>query len=513
MVQLLEDDKSGVKRIHTAIREKKKTMKSSFLLVNFISRAVARQLLSEHNRKILLIRKFNTNQSTREFGSSRNRVVQARDKAEKMEKNCKKSFSLADYDCVGFDLDNTIVKYNVKNMIFHEYQVLADFLVSKGYSKEFLLKPIEEGADFMQKGLILDFERGNLLRVCPDGSVQMASHGTKRMTKQEIVDIYGEAKRWEVTDEYCKDMLVAWNGTLADLIRSCLDYFDMPAALAFARIIDSIDLEKGERQKKYSVWPDVLSGLMQMYTREHFATNESAYFAGMKNNPSKFVYKCDQKVLDWLMALKEKKTTFLVTGSHIDFASLTAGHALGSNWRDYFDIIICFSKKPGFFTMKRDFLQLDGIKETSSIKFADMVPGSVYTQGNFSDLKKFIGAMSKKENPKVVYVGDNLIQDVFTPNKHVNLDTIAIVEEMLAEGVDYDENYEILRSNFWGSYFHTNGDDTLWEKIIRKHAKICVPSVDVLASHPIDHKYSSFDPEDHASCGYYPHDPFDPYTK
>lgn len=429
-----------------------------------------------------------------------------------MEKG-EKYFSIADYDCIGFDLDNTIVKYNVKNMIYHEYEVLSEFLVSRGYSKEFLLKPIDEGADFMQKGLVLDFERGNLLRVCPDGSIQIASHGTKFMTKQEIVSIYGERQRWEVTDEYCKDMLVAWNGTMADQIRTCLDYFDMPAALAFARIVDSIDLKEGGPQKKYIIWPDVLDGLIAMYSRELFDTNESKYFQGMKNNPAKFIYKCDQQLLNWLKSLREnKKKTFLVTGSHIDFASLTAGYAMGPSWRDYFDVVVCYSKKPGFFTMNREFQQLDGIKEIGPIKVSDMQPGTVYTQGNFDDLKKFIGKLSQKENPRIVYAGDNLIQDVFTPNKHRNVDAIAIVEEMYAEGVNYNPEFEVLRSNAWGSYFHTKGDDTLWEKIIRKHAKICVPSVDVLAANPIDHKYTMFDPNDITSCGYHPHNPFDAIT-
>lgn len=489
-------------------------MRVLFSFVNSVSRrVVSHKLLSENYSKLVAIRSFVTsNHSTREKRIL-NRLICSRSEGKKMETNCENYFSLSDYDCVGFDLDNTVVKYNVKNMIYHEYQVLADFLVAKGYSKEFLLKPIDEGADFMQKGLILDFERGNLLRVCPDGSIQIASHGTTFLTKQEIVGIYGESKRWEVTDVYCKDMLVAWNGTMAEQIRTCLDYFDMPAALAFARIVDSIDIEKGERQEKYNVWPDVLEGLISMYSRELFATKESNYFEGLKNNPSKFVYKCDQKVLSWLKELKEKKTTFLVTGSHVDFASLTAGYALGPDWRDYFDVIICFSKKPGFFTMGRPFLQLDGIKEVDPIDVTKMAAGTVYTQGNFSELKKFIGTLSKKENPKIVYAGDNLIQDVFTPNKHMQVDTIAIVEEMMAEGFDYNADYEILRSNAWGSYFHTDGDDTLWEKIIRKHAKICVPSVDVLASHPIDHKYTSFDPADHSSCGYHPNDPFDVLTK
>lgn len=454
---------------------------------------------------------FNTNfrQSSKSihfFANSSS--LQATKQSTAME-NPQKVFNLNDYDCIGFDLDNTVVKYKIKEMIYHEYQVLSEFLVNKGYSKEFLMKPIEEGADFMQKGLILDFERGNLLRVCPDGTIQIAAHGSKFLSKEEIVKIYGDKRRWEVTDEYCKDMLVAWNGTLADSVRTCLDYFDMPAALAFARIVDSIDLEKGGVQEKYKIWPDVLAGLIDMYGREKFAAG-SKYFDALKNNPSKFLHKCNPKVVEWLKSLKEKKKSFLITGSHIDFANHTATYAIGPNWRDYFDLVICYAKKPGFFTMNRDFLKLDGVNEADPVKAEDMCIHEAYAQGNFKELKKFIQKITKLDNPKILYVGDNLIQDVFTPNKHCAIDTVAVVEEMLAEGVDYNEIYDILLSNSWGSYFHTNGDDTLWERIIRKHSKICVPSIDELAKNPIDHKYLSFNPKDCTSCGYYPHNPFEP---
>lgn len=230
----------------------------------------------------------------------------------------------------------------------------------------------------------------------------------------------------------------------------------------------------------------------------------------MKKNPSHFIYKCNPHVLEWLKVLKSKKKSFLITGSHIDFANLTAGYAIGPDWRDYFDLVICYSKKPGFFTMDREFLKLNGIVETDPIKAEQMHEGDVYTQGNFRELRKFISTITKRDDPKILYIGDNLIQDVFTPNKHINIDTIAVVEEMLAEGVDYNQDYDILRSNCWGSYFHTKGDDTLWERIIRKHSKICVPSIDEIAKNPIDHKYATFDPKDCTSCGYYPHNPFEP---
>jgi HAD superfamily 5'-nucleotidase-like hydrolase len=307
-------------------------------------------------------------------------------------------------------------------------------------------------------------------------------------------------------------MLVAWNGTLSDQIRTCLDYFDMPAALAFARIVDSIDAEKGGKQEKYVVWPDILAGLISMYSRELFNSTDSKYFSELRANPSKYLYKCDPKVMEWLRGAKKEKKTFLVTGSHIDFASFTSNYAMGPNWRELFDVVICYAKKPGFFTMNRPFMQLDGIKETDPVCVADLKPNSVYAQGNFTELKVFLSRLCNKETPKIVYVGDNLIQDVFTPSYHSGIDTVAIVEEMMCEGVDFIEEYEILRSSVWGSYFHTNGENTLWENIVRRHAKICVPAVYEFCKNPIDYEYTAFDPQDNSIVGYYPHDPFDPYV-
>lgn len=235
---------------------------------------------------------------------------------------------------------------------------------------------------------------------------------------------------------------------------------------------------------------------MDMYGREKFTDTNSKYFNELKSNPSKYVLKNSENVHKWLKSLKSEKKVFLVTGSHIDFANLTATTAFGPNWREYFDVVVCFAKKPGFFTNSRPFLKLEGTEETDPIAACDIKIGEIYSQGNFSDLKKIL---SPNEDAKVLYVGDNLIQDIFTPSYHKNLDTVAIVEEMLVEGSHFDEDYKILHSRFWGNYFHTKGETTLWENIIKNHSKLCVPSVENLSKHPIDFKYTT---------AYYPTDPF-----
>ncbi len=86
-----------------------------------------------------------------------------------------------DYDCIGFDLDHTLCRYNVGPMIRLEYSLLADFLVDvKGYDPRIRdQRSFERDRDFVCKGLTLDCERGNLLRLAADGFILGACHGTR----------------------------------------------------------------------------------------------------------------------------------------------------------------------------------------------------------------------------------------------------------------------------------------------------------------------------------------------
>ena len=53
---------------------------------------------------------------------------------------------------------------------------------------------------------------------------------------------------------------------------------------------------------------------------------------------------------DWLKMLRENgKFLYVITGSHVDFASHVASYALGADWMDLFDIVIFFARKPSFF--------------------------------------------------------------------------------------------------------------------------------------------------------------------
>ena len=408
------------------------------------------------------------------------------------------SFNFMDYDCIGFDLDNTVCRYKIGNMVKMEYESLANFLVQeRGYSGRHLLKPIEENVDFMLKGLILDIANGNILRLNSDGHIVHGSHGTRELTRNELKEYYGEECRWQVTDIFTKDPLHTWNGPLSERIRTLLDYFDMPASLIFARIIDTLDEENGGKvQKQYSVWLDIVAALKDMFQKEHFQLEKGGYFPNIKADPENYIYKCSEDLLNWLRALKnQNKILFLITGSNVDFASHTAENSLGPEWKSFFDIIIFFAKKPGFFIENRSFIGLNGYEEADPVEVANLQVGGCYTYGNWKGLYKFFKKQTHKEEPKIVYVGDNLIQDVYTPSVHTNCDAVAICEELQAEGAfghdsgHDDTNY--LTSSTWGSYFHHEEHkvQTFWSDFMKKHARICIPSLEFVAKHPVDYKY------------------------
>lgn len=420
-------------------------------------------------------------------------------------------FRFTDYDCVGFDLDNTLLRYNITNLVYMEYEILAKFLVDKrGYSGKRLLKPLtDDDLDFMQKGLLLDFERGNLLRTSPDGVIRRACHGSRLLNTDQIREIYPE-QRSEATDIFCRDIMATWNSPLADKIRSLLDYFDIVSSVAFARAVDTLDEERGSPLDKYNIWPDILAGLIYMFSREHFQSN-IGIFGHIKRNPEKYLRKCSSNTISWLREIKKRSATFLLTGSNADFASFTASYALGKDWRSLFDIVVCYARKPGFFINNRPFFDVVNNNETD-ITSQDLKRGQIYSQGNWNDLLEFLARMTGKTNQQCLYIGDNLIQDIYVPNAFVQCDTLAVIEEQMSEGMLYHAlthpDEKILNSKLWGSYFclkdSTTNVDSLWGHIIKKHAKLCIPDISVVTQKPLDERIPCFDKDGNLYRGYYP---------
>ncbi|XP_012530395.1 5'-nucleotidase domain-containing protein 1 [Monomorium pharaonis] len=421
------------------------------------------------------------------------------------------SFKFTDYDCIGFDLDNTLLRYNVTNLVHMEYEILARFLVDKrGYSGKRLLAPLtDDDLDFLQKGLLLDLERGNVLRVSPDGVIRRACHGSRLLNVEQIREIYPE-QRWEATDAFCRDSLETWNGPLSEKVRGLLDYFDIVTSIAFARVVDTLDEEHGSPLDKYDSWIDIKDGLVYMFIKEHFDTGEGI-FGYIKKNPEKYLRKCSTDTISWLREVKKKAVTFLITGSHVNFANFTASYALGEDWRSLFDIVVCYARKPGFFSSNRSFFDIENNNETN-VASRELKRGEIYSQGNWNDLLKFFARITGKTNQRCVYIGDNLIQDIYAPSAFTRCDTVAVIEELTSEGMLHHASThpdeKILNSKLWGSYFclkdSTINEDSLWGNMIKKYAKLCIPDISLITQRPLHEPIPCFDKDGKLYRGYHP---------
>lgn len=374
--------------------------------------------------------------------------------------------SLDDYDCIGFDLDHTLCRYNVGAIVRLEYEVLADFLINKkGYDPAIKQRRFDDDLALLAKGLTLDCERGNLLRLGCDGAILAAFHGTRRLGDHEIEKLYGRCRRKHPGSDYTQHLSEYGPQKMVDfgpLLHNFMDYFDMAAPLLCARLVDVIDAinNHGRPMEEYFFWPDVQEGLREMFMRTHFAANTGGFFPAIKQNPEQYILKRRPEFREWLKMLRENgKFLYVITGSHFDFASHVAGYALGEDWKDLFDIVVFFARKPSFFVEKRPFWRLDGPNEVESFKgWEDLETGEYYSQGNWQDLNEFFEYCTEWEPSTSLYFGDNVLQDVLAPKKFTTtIDSVAVSEELMAEGmVGHDPSHpdkDLLASSQWGSYF------------------------------------------------------------
>ncbi|XP_024898193.1 5'-nucleotidase domain-containing protein 1 isoform X2 [Pteropus alecto] len=381
-------------------------------------------------------------------------------------------FSLASCDVVGFDLDHTLCRYNLPESAPLIYNSFAQFLVKeKGYGKE-LLTVTPEDWDFCCKGLALDLEDGNFIKLADNGTVLRASHGTKMMAPEELAEEYGRKK---------------WKYFMSDTGMACR------------------------------------------------SENCGMYFPEIKRDPGRYLHRCPESVKKWLRQLKNAgKILLLITSSHSDYCRLLCKHILGNDFADLFDIVITNALKPGFFShlpSQRPFRTLENDEEQEPLPSLDK-PGW-YSQGNAVHLYELLKKMTGKPEPKVVYFGDSMHSDIYPARHYSNWETVLILEELKGERDVKPEESEPLEkrgkyegqktkplnssSKKWGSFFIDsvsrleNTEDSLvytWScKRISTYSTIAIPSIEAIAELPLDYKFTRFSSNNSKMAGYYPNPP------
>uniref|UniRef100_A0A671PWA3 5'-nucleotidase domain-containing protein 1 n=1 Tax=Sinocyclocheilus anshuiensis TaxID=1608454 RepID=A0A671PWA3_9TELE len=433
-------------------------------------------------------------------------------------------FSLSECDVIGFDLDHTLCRYNLKETSRLIYESFARYLVGhKGYDKD-LLHLTPATWDFCFKGLVVDLEEGNLVKLAEDGTVFLI---------------------FELSSYYQITVLAL----ICDLVHSFVaakyyfydNYFDLPGALLCAGVVDMLNKRGAEITSDF--WKDIVAAIDHNYSTSAFREDTGTYFPSVKRCPGHYLQPCSDAVKRWLRSMKKSgKILLLITSSHSDYCRLVCEHILGSDFEELFDIIITNALKPGFFSLvpqQRPFRTLvDDVEDSEGLPSLEK-PGW-YSQGNWPHLHELLKTMTNKTEPKVVYFGDSMRSDMFPACSFGKLETVMIVEEMEGEGVpradvtpsnsptpsegpagkkgkfeDQGMKSPSAVSNQWGSYFvdvqKNEGEETrslTWCcHSIHTYSTMAIPSIEAIADLPLDFKFQRFSSDKPITTGYYPRPP------
>ncbi len=322
-----------------------------------------------------------------------------------------RTLKMDDIKYIGFDMDYTLAIYNkieIEELAFN--MAMEKLIIDKNYPK--FIKDIKYDPNYVIRGLVIDRQKGNILKLDRHKSVRRADHGTRSMTIKEIRENYmaGKIKHSE--------------GSFA----SVDTLFSLPEAYMFAKMVDMVDSKTLEVESYQQLFDDIRLCIDTVH-------RDGSLKGEISKNVNKYVFK-DPKLPLALDKFRDKdKKLFLLTNSEWSYTNIIMNYLLENtmleykNWRDFFDIIVCHASKPDFFVRGKDFFEID--EETSVLgEVANTLEkNKVYSGGNYTKFEEIIGS----KGDEVLYIGDHIYGDILRSNKDSGWRTVLVVEELEEE--------------------------------------------------------------------------------
>ncbi len=314
-------------------------------------------------------------------------------------------------DAIGFDMDYTLALYRQEALDALSVEKTLERLVKvKNYAPSIL--SIKPNPSFAIRGLVIDKEEGNILKIDADRRVVKAFHGFKEVAQ---VDRHG----------YTRATLRSTKGRyhLIDTL------FALPEAFLYAALIDHFEEQHGGLPVSYLQLFDDIRACIDLAHRDN--SLKDAIMADLDG----YIHR-DPNLAATLHRLRSAgKRLFLMTNSRWRYTECVMRHLLDNqlddypSWRHYFDAIITAATKPTFFTGRRPFLKLDDQGIIVGQATDTLERGVFYQGGNLADFERLTGWGTER----VLYVGDHIYGDILKSKKTSSWRSCMLVQEMAAE--------------------------------------------------------------------------------
>ncbi|XP_042475618.1 5'-nucleotidase domain-containing protein 4 isoform X2 [Macadamia integrifolia] len=325
---------------------------------------------------------------------------------------CSRTLNLRSISAIGYDMDYTLIHYNVMAWEGRAYDYCMDNLRSMGFPVDGL----EFDPHLVIRGLVVDKERGNLVKADRFGYVKRAMHGTRMLSTRAVSEIYGR----ELVDLRKENR---W-----DFLNTL---FSVSEAVAFMQMVDRLD----EGAVAEELGPLNYKGLHKAVGKALFRAHvEGQLKSEIMSDPEPFVEPDPELPLALLDQKEAGKRLLLITNSDYHYTDKMMQHAFNRylpnemGWRDLFDIVIVSARKPEFFQMSHPMYEVVTGEGLMRPCFKAR-PGGLYSGGSAQMVESSLDI----HGDEILYVGDHIYTDVSQSKVHLRWRTALICRELEEE--------------------------------------------------------------------------------
>ena len=322
---------------------------------------------------------------------------------------CNRTLNMRSIRAVGYDMDYTLVHYRVEEWERRAYQHLRARFLARGWP----VGALEFDPGQVIRGLVLDVERGNLLKANRFGFVRKATHGTRVLAFDELRETYARTivdlaePRW------------IFLNTLFSLSEGCM----------YAQLVDLLDRQILPGPMGYK---ELYDSVKESLDRTHV---EGVLKGELMADPSRYVVLDAEAPLALLDQKHAGKKLVLVTNSEWSYTNAMMAYAFdrflpsGMGWRGLFDLVIVGARKPEFFVSHAPFLEVATADGLLAPSVGDLKPGGAYFGGSAAGLERALGL----HGDEILYVGDHMFGDVHFTKRVLRWRTALILRELEPE--------------------------------------------------------------------------------
>ncbi|KAM3348587.1 hypothetical protein ACQJBY_022083 [Aegilops geniculata] len=322
---------------------------------------------------------------------------------------CTRTLNLRSISVIGYDMDYTLIHYNVMAWEGRAY----DYGMANLKSMGFLVDDLEFDPDLVIRGLIMDKVKGNLVKADRFGYIKRVMHGTQMLPTRAVSEIYGR----ELVDLRKEDTWEFLN-TL----------FSVSEAVMFMQMVDKLD----QGLVPAELGPLDYKGLYNAVSKALFRAHvEGQLKSEIMAEPERFVEPDPELPLALLDQKEAGKRLLLITNSDYHYTNKMMNHAFNRflpndmGWRDLFEMVIVSARKPEFFQISHPLYEVvtdDGLLRPCFKANS----GGLYSGGSAQMVEKSLDI----HGDEILYVGDHIFTDVSQSKVHLRWRTALICREL-----------------------------------------------------------------------------------